>query len=287
MSKLSNKNKKIRSITAISIFAIFAFSNYAYASEITIPGVLRFVNESRQAQGLSDLKENENLSKAAADKADDMIKNNYFAHTSPAGLTPWYWFDKEGYNYKYAGENLAINFKTTEEQHKAWMDSPTHRKNILNSNFSEIGIAVAAGEINGQMAIVSVQEFGALAGSSIVPAEKETSSASEKTNIIKEGTKIAPTVLSVKDLINENLKGKNIAKSGKTEAGFFQRMADGFKDSRNMIGEQLMFLASSLVMLVLALTPLSFLALALNEIMNAVEMKREPLVRLNIVKLSS
>lgn len=284
MFKLLNKNRKIKSTIAISIFAVFTFSNYVYASDITIPNVLRFVNESRQAQGLSDLKENEKLSKVAAAKADDMIKNNYFAHTSPAGLTPWYWFDKEGYNYKYAGENLAINFKTTEEQHKAWMDSPTHRKNILNSNFSEIGIAVAAGEINGQMAIVSVQEFGTLAGSSAVPAEKETFSAPEKLSIIEEGTKIAPAVLSVKDLINENLKGKNIAKPLENRNGSFQKIADGLRQNAGRMGDQLMLLASFLMMLALALTPLSFLALALNEIMDVLEMKREAQMRLNIIK---
>ena len=93
-----------------------------------------------------------------------MIKNDYFAHTSPQGISPWYWYDKDNYDYKYAGENLAINFLKAEDQQKAWMDSPTHRKNIFNPNYQEIGVAVAAGEINNQTAIITVQEFGTLSG---------------------------------------------------------------------------------------------------------------------------
>ena len=49
------------------------------------------------------------LQEAAEKKAQDMIENNYFAHTSPQGKTPWHWVEESGYDYRYAGENLAIN----------------------------------------------------------------------------------------------------------------------------------------------------------------------------------
>jgi len=273
--KINIKNQTIKNVTAISIFAIFSFYNFALAGEITIPSVIRYVNESREAQGLVELKENEKLSKIAADKANDMIKNNYFAHTSPAGLTPWYWFEKEGYDYKYAGENLAINFKTAEEQHKAWMASLTHRKNILNTNFSEIGVAVAAGEINGQMAIVTVQEFGSISGETAPINDKKNFSAEEKNNVIKEGTKIAPAVLSVKDLIDENIKGKKLASPAEEKTSFLKQLADGFRNNKDLIGEYLMMLAGFLVALVFTVTPLTFLALSLNKILDVFEMKRE------------
>lgn len=89
-----------------------------------------------------------------------MLRNNYFSHTSPIGLDPWHWFEKNNYTYKYAGENLAINYTSAEEEHQAWMESPTHKKNILSPNFSEIGIATATGNINGKKSLITVQEFG-------------------------------------------------------------------------------------------------------------------------------
>jgi hypothetical protein len=67
---------------------------------------------------------------------------------------------EEGYAYKAAGENLAINFTDAKEQQSAWMESKTHRANILNANYREIGVAVVEGKIDGQHSIVTVQLFG-------------------------------------------------------------------------------------------------------------------------------
>jgi hypothetical protein len=89
-----------------------------------------------------------------------MITNDYFDHTSPAGVSPWYWFSIAGYNFIWAGENLAINFTDTNVVFGAWMASPGHRDNILNPNFKEIGVAVGEGEIAGRQTTVSVLEFG-------------------------------------------------------------------------------------------------------------------------------
>ena len=91
-----------------------------------------------------------------------MLKNGYFAHTSPAGATPWKWFDQVGYDYMYAGENLAIDFSTGEDVHQAWMNSSGHRANILNSHYRDIGIAVVSGEFNGRTTTIVIQHFGAL-----------------------------------------------------------------------------------------------------------------------------
>jgi hypothetical protein len=103
---------------------------------------------------------NEQLFQAASAKADDMLEKNYFAHTSPSGITPWFWFEKEDYDYKFAGENLAINFSTAEDQQKAWMESETHRKNILDPNYRQIGLAIKKGFINNKLTTITVQEFG-------------------------------------------------------------------------------------------------------------------------------
>ena len=136
---------------------------------ITSEKVVELANAERSSQNLPALAVNNLLVKAAEDKLADMLKNNYFEHTSPAGLTPWHWLEKNNYEYKYAGENLAMNFLSAENQNKVWMESRTHRDNILNKHYQEIGVAVGQGVINGRETIVTVQEFGARAD--FVPVE--------------------------------------------------------------------------------------------------------------------
>ena len=131
-----------------------------FASSITVENVINLVNQEREKSGVDPLQESANLSRIAEDKAEDMLANNYFAHTSPSGTTPWHWFEKEGYDYQFAGENLAINFTSAEKQNAAFMESQTHRKNILGQQFNEIGVAVREGIINGHKTIITVQEFG-------------------------------------------------------------------------------------------------------------------------------
>ena len=139
--------------------AVFTTSN-AKASDISKSKIIELVNKSRSSEGLSPVKENDILSKAAKSKANDMIKNDYFAHTSPSGKDPWYWFSSAGYDYKFAGENLAINYDDAKEQHEAWMKSSSHRKNILNGNYTEIGVAVLEGKVDGKESTITVQLFG-------------------------------------------------------------------------------------------------------------------------------
>ncbi len=93
-------------------------------------------------------------------KAEDMLTNNYFSHTSPAGITPWKWIEDADYDYNYAGENLAMDFTSAEKMNDAWLTSPTHRANILNEKYKDIGVAVKEGVINGRATIVVVQMFG-------------------------------------------------------------------------------------------------------------------------------
>jgi len=155
--------KRITDLLTFALVASFlGFSIQAIqASSITNTETVKLVNEARKSQNLPELAVNEKLAKAAEAKIDDMIKNDYFAHTSPAGITPWAWIEKVGYNYRFAGENLAINFSSAEDQQAAWMKSETHKKNILSSDYKEIGAAVKEGIINGESAMITVQEFGA------------------------------------------------------------------------------------------------------------------------------
>jgi hypothetical protein len=91
-----------------------------------------------------------------------MLKNGYFAHNSPSGITPWKWFDDVDYAYVYAGENLAIDFNTGEGVHEAWMNSPGHRQNILNPHYRDIGIAVVSGAFQDRTTTIVIQHFGSL-----------------------------------------------------------------------------------------------------------------------------
>lgn len=117
-------------------------------------------NKSRTNSNLPALNENPLLDVAAQKKANDMVAMGYFAHTSPTGLSPWYWLSEAGYRFEIAGENLAVNFADSKDVTDAWLNSPEHRANILNSGFTEIGMATAQGNFEGRPAIYVVEFFG-------------------------------------------------------------------------------------------------------------------------------
>lgn len=122
--------------------------------------VVEETNEARAKADLDPVSRSETLDRAATLKAEHMAKNGYFAHYSPEGISPWHWFSEAGYQYAYAGENLAVHFTDSEEVVEAWLDSPTHRANIENQNYREIGIGTAKGSFEGQNTVFVVQLFG-------------------------------------------------------------------------------------------------------------------------------
>lgn len=122
--------------------------------------IIAETNSERQSQKIGNLYESEVLDKAAADKLKDMFDNDYWDHTGPQGQTAWDFMQHENYTYVLAGENLARGFINTKETVAAWMASPTHRANILNNQFKEIGVAVGSGKINGNLTTLIVQLFG-------------------------------------------------------------------------------------------------------------------------------
>jgi hypothetical protein len=89
-----------------------------------------------------------------------MAKNSYFSHDSPTGVTPWHWFKEAGYPFVHAGENLAVYFTDSGEVVNAWMNSPTHRANIVGSQYREIGVGTARGTYDGFETVFVVQMFG-------------------------------------------------------------------------------------------------------------------------------
>lgn len=131
------------------------------SSDINQQDLIKLTNEQRQKYGLPPVTENSALNRAAEEKAKNMFSENYWAHYSPSGKSPWDFISNSGYKYSYAGENLARNFYTSKDVVDAWMASKMgHKENILNNKYTEIGMAVAEGYLNGQKTILVVQEFG-------------------------------------------------------------------------------------------------------------------------------
>lgn len=147
------------------VFFILPVWNFVrYSDNLNLSSVLPAVlgtltNEERGRNNLPALAVNSLLSKAAQLKADDMATKSYFAHTSPEGKTPWYWFTLAGYKFTYAGENLAVNFSDSEEVTRAWMNSPSHQANLVGKNYTEMGTGVATGTYKGKPSIFVVQDY--------------------------------------------------------------------------------------------------------------------------------
>ncbi|MBU0978402.1 CAP domain-containing protein [Patescibacteria group bacterium] len=131
-----------------------------YASNITLSQILSQTNQLRTEYGLPILTLNSKLSQAAEGKARDMFANQYWSHTSPSGTEPWEFIKSAGYVYRFAGENLARDFSVTGDMIQAWMNSPTHRANILHHQYQEIGLAVVNGTLQGIETTLVVQMFG-------------------------------------------------------------------------------------------------------------------------------
>jgi len=130
-------------------------------SHLTSEGVIQWTNIQRLKYGLLPLKENEKLDTSAEKKVKDMFNNQYFAHNSPTGVGVGDLAKDVGYNFIAIGENLALgNFKDDETLVQAWMDSPGHRENILNTKYQEIGVAVVKGQFEGRTTWLAVQHFG-------------------------------------------------------------------------------------------------------------------------------
>lgn len=155
-----------------------------FFADITKSSLVNYVNQTRQSLGLGVLTDSPKLDEAAKLKAEDMVLNQYFAHTSPNGITPWFWFTKAGYNYKYAGENLAIGFYESEEVYNAWLNSPDHKANLLNPNYKEIGTGIATGYGNNN-AIVVVQLFGSQKPVATTPAKSLAKNTNPPATVVK------------------------------------------------------------------------------------------------------
>ena len=170
----NNQRAKLLHHSSILFFAVFFFLGQFFLSllktdypallgdsiDISTEQLLNLTNRDRQQQHLSALKIDSTLAQAASLKADYMFQKNFWAHNGPDGITPWYFFKKVGYTYIYAGENLARGFTDSGEVITAWMNSPTHRENMLSPNYTDVGFAIKKGKLLGEDTTLVVEMFG-------------------------------------------------------------------------------------------------------------------------------
>lgn len=208
-------------------------------SAVNVQELVRMTNEARVKNGLPPLSENSRLDQAAAAKARDMFAENYWAHFSPSGKDPWGFILNSGYKFSYAGENLAKNFQTSREVVDAWMNSPSHRENIVNLNYKDMGMAVAYGKINGQDTVLVVQEFGAPEG---FIAQSQPSQVN-KAPVSIPGTTMAPVPVQLAPAAEQ------VASANRSDAALFGQPAlfDSFRLTRQLSLAMLTFVTILLV----------------------------------------
>jgi len=153
-----------------------------YATNITAEEVVQLINTQRSQIGLEPLSISSELSQAALAKGQNMFSEQYWAHVSPSGKEPWEFIRNSGYSYSVAGENLARDFMQSDNMVEAWMNSSTHRANIVSSEYEETGVAVINGELKGMETTLVVQLFGrpkssVITKSGIVPQAQAESAA--------------------------------------------------------------------------------------------------------------
>ena len=164
----------------IQSFAQVTGGVLGYASDITVQQVLEQTNQERINSGLSPLDLSDQLSDAARRKAADMFTFDYWAHNNPQnGTQPWYFFDAVGYKYSFAGENLARDFATTTPMVQAWIDSKTHKDNLLSTKYHDTGIAVINGRLKGIDTTLVVQLFGTRQNQAAIPQVSTANTGSE------------------------------------------------------------------------------------------------------------
>lgn len=160
-------------IAAFGLFISSVWSNRQHVlgdkSDFSSSSLLAFTNDYRAQYQVDALTIDPQLAAAAQAKAEDMAKNNYWSHTSPAGQTPWSFIAASGYNYQVAGENLAYGFTGAQQVVIGWMNSPEHRNNILDGTYQNVGFGVASSPNyqNEGPRVIVVAEYAKPAGASL------------------------------------------------------------------------------------------------------------------------
>lgn len=223
--KNNHRAKLLHNVTlAVLILAVAVASSLSVYVQKTHPEVLgiryqisdlellNLTNYERTQNGLPPLSMNSQLSEAARKKSAHMFANNYWAHFAPDGTSPWDFIKGAGYEYSYAGENLAKGFTTSSDAVAAWMKSPTHKANILASQYEDVGFSVEEGSLQGEDTILIVQEFGAAENSPAVNPNGTlaNSATSGKVNMPEVKGEILPQNVTKKPIVDIGIVAKTI-----------------------------------------------------------------------------
>ncbi len=217
-NKNKNKNKFLWPTVSVVVIALlisvffmpfsqkflkYISSKISQFATVISSSLVMGTNDFRAVNNESALKESSLLNLAAQMKAEDMAKKEYFSHVAPNGDLPWVWFSKVGYDYSYAGENLAIDFTESSDVTDAWINSAKHKANLLNTNFTEIGIGIATGTYEGHSTTFVVQFFG----KPYISTNVATVGSVIKTEKLSSSTKSDVAVVTRSDLPNGEVLG--------------------------------------------------------------------------------
>lgn len=201
------------------VFAIVAFWSVfktaqfpqAYGLDLTPENILNGINKERTLKNLPLLYTDPRLSSAAQNKSMDMVKRKYFSHTDPEGNYIWPKIVEAGYTpYITLGENLAIEFYSTESLVAAWMNSPTHRANVLNENFQDQGMGLAFGSAqNGEYSSAITNTFGTLQNKNTLTAKPAQPVAGQSTPPVSETAKTPEQTLTAEEKIKNEAGTKD------------------------------------------------------------------------------
>ncbi|HVZ67114.1 MAG TPA: CAP domain-containing protein [Patescibacteria group bacterium] len=187
--------------------------------------LLTLVNQQRQQNGLGPLSMNSELSDAARRKAADMFAKNYWAHFAPDGSTsPWGFIREAGYDYRYAGENLAKGFTDSGSVVSAWMASPTHRDNLLSPKYKDVGFAIVPGTLQGEDTVLVVQMFGstgdavAVVPQAVVKVAQNFPPSPTPTQIVPVEKKIVPVAIQETGGDSKSVNGQSVINAPKIDA---------------------------------------------------------------------
>ena len=221
MNNLQQKNKYLTPIIFIVAVIFFAYviflpvtqnfiekisSKISQFATILSSSLVLETNDFRLTNNENNLVESPLLMTAAQMKADDMARKGYFSHIDPQGEQPWFWFNYVGYKYSYAGENLAIDFNESPNVILGWINSAKHKANLLNKNFTEIGVGVANGVYEGHETTFIVQFFGKPYNNEVVKV------ATSSVNLLRTINNINPTtaVATGLDILDGKVLGMDV-----------------------------------------------------------------------------
>ncbi|MBI2620866.1 hypothetical protein HYW61_01410 [candidate division WWE3 bacterium] len=183
-----------------------------YASDINVVDLFERTNRERVKFGFSELVLSPALTAAAEKKARHMFEKNYWAHIAPDGTEPWSFILDSGYDYSYAGENLAKNFGASKDVVDAWIKSSSHRQNLLSGNYDEVGFAAVDGVLDGYETTLVVQMFGRPRDASLVASRDVQDKLLKSYEISRpfEETKVAAVPSQVLPAIDVSVASRSI-----------------------------------------------------------------------------